>query len=336
MNNRDQCNVGNSCGLSCISQSKTCRVGFANNVSNFLDEWAGGNPPPGIAAYMTSDYPAMNRWLYDPSSREELGPDIGDKVSALQEEMAMLPAPDTQELQARYLAKGVNYDGQHYYRGMDFQDPDRLNVWLNEHVPGETIEYAAFTSTTVANPYTEGGKLDGGWASKNVQIEILHKPDGQTSARHMDPFKKKKDEGELLYPPGQKFRVVSKEVLAAQERLPSRLRDPLLSLFGSQDDGLGLPNLPLRAIAGGKPLSALTTDPEFEWFRALMKKRGLPSVDSWDESTTIGQVYAKGNLKGGKVAFYNAAEASLRSQVKPEEATGIMDPKSVKIVLEEI
>lgn len=331
-----ECKVGNSCGKSCIAQNKACSVDFSPRVSEFLEEWASGNPPTGIAAYFTSDYPDMNRWLYDPSSREELGPDIGFKVSALQDELAMLPPPDYSELVARYSSKGVHYDGKHFFRGMDFQDPDRLNQWLDGHIVGDTIEYPAFTSTTVANPDLDGGKLDGGWANKNIQIQIIHKPNGSTSARHMDPFKKRKDEGEMLYPPGQRFRVVSKEVLVEQERLPSRFREPLLNIFGSQDDGLGIPNLPLKAIAGDKPLSALMTDSEYSWFRDLLKKRGLPPVESWNDNTTLGDVYSKAKLKGGKVSLYNLSETPLRSQVKPEEATGIMDPKKVRIVLEEV
>lgn len=333
---KNKCNIGNSCGQACISQSKTCNIDFPTPVGNFLEEWASGNPPPGMAAYFTPDYRDMNRYLYDPSSRDELDPSISQKVEDLTNELAMIPASDESELQARYEAKGVHYDGKHFYRGMDFQDPEQFSRFLEEHPEGEIIEYAAFTSTTVANPYLEGGKLDGGWANKNLQIEIAHKTLDESKARHVDPYKKKKDEGEFLYPPGQRFRVRKVEVLQEQERLPSRFRDPLKQVFLSESDGFGIPNLPLRAILGDNEPSALMSNPEYEWFRSLLKKRGLPSAETWTPETTIGELYSKSKLKGGKVALYNNAEAALRKQVKPEEATGIMDPKNVRIVLEEV
>lgn len=330
---KDKCNIGNSCGRSCISQAKTCNIDFPAKVGDYLDSKV---ELPGMAAYFTSDYPAMNRYFYDPESRGDLDPSIEAKALAAQSEIGRLPHADEAELQARYAEKGVFYDGQHLYRGMDFQDPDQMIAFLSNHEEGDEIVYAGFTSTTVANPTMDGGRLDGGWANKNVQIEIEHLPLAQSEAKHVDDLKKKKDEGELLYPPGQKFRVKKVEVLEEEERLPPRLRDPLREVFLSEKDGYGVPNLPLKAILGDKEPMAITQDPEYEWFRNLLKKRGLPPVEEWTPDMKVGDLYSKSKLKGGKVAFFNAAEKALRPQVKLEEANGQMDPKKVRIVLKEL
>ena len=86
------------------------------------------------------------------------------------------------------LARGVKVT-----RGISLGDPVALEGFLKEHRPGNIVRYAAFTSTSIDNPY--GG---------NIQLEIL----SHTGAR-ISQIARYKSENEVLFPAGSCFKVIS-------------------------------------------------------------------------------------------------------------------------------
>lgn len=215
-----------------------------------------------------------------------------------------------QALIARYAAKGMVYDGVHVYRGMSFASPEATTEFVSRHLEGEIINYNAFTATSMVDP-TQGAAADGGWGNKPVQIVITQAEN--TAGKHLDDFKKTKDEAELLYPPETTYRVDRIEKVE-QEQLPERLDSGVKKLLLSkeaQKDSLTIKDL----IGDLTPAQALA-QPEFAWLAAAMKKRGIPDVTTWDSNSLVSSYFNLDKFpKGGALAVYNIASASLLPQV---------------------
>lgn len=290
----------------------------------------------GMQAYFSEDYPLINKYFYDLSYREVAPQDIKMKAEAAELGFKQMPNYSVEEIQEHYLAKGVEYDGQTVYRGMSIFDPDFFNEFINQHKEGSIIEYPSFTSTSVANPQaTNQGKLDGGWSQKKIQITIKQKE--KTSGKWVDKRKRSKDEGEILYPPNQRF-LVEKVEKVEREKLPSRLREPLLDIFKSTKDGYGLDNLPISAILGGLSPTEILTNPSLLWIKELLKKKGLPDLSTLDINTKLKDILVLSKHKGGKSNFYLKATESLLNigNILPEERTGEKEVFSAKIYLREV
>jgi hypothetical protein len=261
----------------------------------------------GLKAYLSSEYWDMNLYLYDSSSRKRLDPSIKKKILSLKKTLKDLPPPCEEYLHSRYSGK---YDGKHLFRGVDFYNPEKMISFLERHRSKDVVVYPSFTSTTCSlSP-----ELDGNWRSKRVQIEIKHLPLKESKARHIDPFKRKRDEGELLYPPGQKFKVKKVEVIEERERLPDYFRERLYVKWS---------DLTLQSVLGDRTLD----DPDYFWLKPLIKSEVSPDTKIAD---------LKLRFKGGRIAFLNQAEGSLRRQVRDSERTKKMDPTKARIFLEEL
>jgi hypothetical protein len=347
---------GIECGDGWISRDKTCRKNqtpeqnqLLNKVSELINSLGEEIFEQNVGKFQTKEgaigmqhyfsvkredgdvgYHEINRVLYDDQYRQT-APEkevlLAEAARMGFEEMATYPV---EEIQAHYAEKGVEYDGKSVYRGMAFSDLNQINDYVSSHQEGDLITYKSFTSTTVESPQS-GGKLNGGWGVRPVQIKITQADNSR--AKWADPYKRSKDEGELLFPPDSQFKV-KKVVIDREERLPDRLREPVLDLFKSSKDGFGTKNLKLSAIMGGLDPSEVLTRPEYEWLRAFFKKRGFPKELGPD--TTLGDICSVSNMRGGKIALYRNLINSLKLQVGAKERTGQYDVLNAYIELQEI
>ena len=260
-----------------------------------------------LPAYFTSAHRDINLALLGKTL------DIGalSMVEPMVRELATLPSPDSEGLSALY----PSYDGEHLWRGLALP-PEDLEIFMEQHREGEVVTYPTFTSTTVISP----SQTRYGYGNRPLQLRIKHlKP---TKAKHVDPYKKSKDEGELLFAPNSSFRVVSRTVTST---IPSV--KPLRKVFGSTSEGLGIANLTLGEMIQDRSLEDLLSSEDYCWFRALLKKGAIP-LERCSENATVGELYSPSKLKGGKAAFYYAAAQCLKSEE--------LEPYSVRIHLEEI
>lgn len=308
------------------------RVIFEQNIGVFKNDVGA----LGMQAYFSEDYPLINKYFYDHKYREIAPQDIKMKALAADVGFKQLPNYPIEEIQEHYLAKGIEYDGETLYRGMSIFDPDFFNDFINLHKENSIIEYPSFTSTSVANPNaSKERKVDGSWGNKPIQMVIKQKEG--TAGKWVDKRKRKKDEGEILYPPGQKF-IVEKVGKVEIEKLPPRLRDPLKDIFKPTDEGFGIDNLPISALLGGLSPSEIMTNPEFAWIKDLLKKRGLPDLATLDTNTKLKDILTLSRHKGGKSAFYELASKSLlkTADIKDSERTNEKECISAKIFLREV
>lgn len=372
MKKSKDCQIGWECGNACISKTKNCPSEKGEDISNNIslvatlitglsssgskssredlnnyfaqlpeeerEIWSVNEgifsdlaAAMGIQAYFGSEYPEINKYFYDEEYRKEAPEDIKMKAEAAILGFEELPELDKEKLQEEYAKIGVNYDGKHVYRGMTFGSQDALESFLADHKEGEDITYEAFTSTSIANPEDSAGQLDGGWGKKPVQIVIEQRED--SAGKHVDDRKRSKNEGEILYKPGTTFevdRIESDE----REKLPDRLGKPIESIFTSSEDGGGVKNLPVKTLLGEKSPEAILNDPNYAWFKDMLKKRGLPDISEWD-NLTFGDIFSIGKMKGGKFFIANEIINALQDQVKDNERTGIIEHTNVKIYLKE-
>jgi len=353
--NTNKCPKNLDSGANSIVDSVTSGISKINNNIDTLTEYFDNLPEEqreiypqnlgifendvgalGMQAYFSEDYPLINKYFYDPKYREVAPQDIKMKAEAAEIGFKQMPIYSKEEIQEHYSAKGIEYDGATLYRGMAVFDPDFFNDFVNKHEEGSTIEYPSFTSTSVANPNASNQrKVDGGWGNKPIQVVIKQKE--RTTSKWVDRRKRKKDEGEMLYPPGQRFMVEKVEKVEI-EKLPPRLRDPLKDIFKSTDEGFGIDNLSLRAILGGLSPSEIMTNPEFAWIKDLLKKRGLPDLATLDTSTKLKDILALSKHRGGKSSFYAKASQSLLNvgNIQDSERTNEKEILSAKIYLKEV
>lgn len=351
---------GVKCGKGWISSDKNCHGGKSKQVSKQLDTmsellnnyfsslsaedsnifpqnegiFANKANALGMQAYFSEKYREINKYFYDSKYKEEAPEEIKMLAEGAKRGFEDMPEYSVQEIQEHYKNKGVEYDGKHTYRGMTFYDVEQLNQFVSAHPEGESIKYPAFTSTSVANPEdSKAKKVNGGWGNKPVQVKIIQKQPSR--GKWVDKRKRQKDEGEILYPPEQEFKVVKVETVK-EERLPDRLREPLMQLFKPSDEGGGVGSLTLKSVIGEIDPKKLKEYPEYSWLLALMKKRGLPPLDSWSGDTKLSELMSASKMTGGRMGFYQQTVESLRNQVKREERTNSYDIVSARIILEEI
>lgn len=287
----------------------------------------------GIQAYFSSEYPEINKFFYDKDYREnEATEDIKMKANAAVIGFEELPTHTKEEIQEYYKNIGVDYDKETLYRGLSFSSQDQLEAFLSTHKENSDIVYEAFTSTTLANPASAVGKVDGGWSRKPIQITIKQKEN--TAGKWVDERKHSKNEAEILFNAGTKFRVAKVES-DERERLPARLQDPIQDIFGKEDEGLGLKTLPISALIGEKSPQAILEDESFAFFKQFIKKKGIPPASEW-HNLTFKDIFSISNMKGGKFLIANEIIKALQDQVKPNEHTGIIEHSNVKIYLEEL
>lgn len=94
-------------------------------------------------------------------------------------------------------------------RGLHFANEEIYNNFINQHQPGAIVEYPAFTSTTYS-PSILDGFSDQRMGEIPVQQNILPAPgSNQYSAYDVNNPAEK----ERLYPPGQRFKVISSSPL---------------------------------------------------------------------------------------------------------------------------
>ena len=103
----------------------------------------------------------------------------------------------------RHSGEFAEWDGN-YRRFVDFDTPEALEGFLKQYTEnvGENIIHPAATSTTWRNSHAHFDKKD------SLVIKVLPKKE-DTEGVLVDRFKNLADEAEVLYPPGQKFKVVS-------------------------------------------------------------------------------------------------------------------------------
>ena len=187
----------------------------------------------------------------------------------------------------------------------------------------------------MANPNdSKQKKVDGSWGNKPIQIKIIRKTKN-SAGKWVDKRKRSKDEGEILFPPGQRFKVVSIEKVE-YEKLPNRLRNPLLDIFKSTSEGFGIENLKLSAILGELKPQELINNPDYSWLLSFLKKNNIISVENWTLNTTIGELFSVAKMRGGKAKFFEEIAKSLLSQIKEGERTNEMEIFSANIILEEV
>lgn len=359
------CNPGNyRCGNICISKNKKCRgdeIGKAGSdlinthvslieslgteAKKYYDsstiwpklaDFFGGDEYKawGLQSYFSVDYKNINRTFYDSTFKPTN--EIKIKAEALSEAFDSLPEINKDEIISHYDEKGIKYDGSTVYRGIGNEDPEFFNKFIQSHKENDIIEYPGFTSTSVANPKDSlDRKVDGSWGSKPAQVIIKQKD--STAGKWVDPYKLSKDEGEILYPPGQRFKVEKIEK-DEREKLPPRLRDPLLNLFKSKDDGFGIENLSLKDVLGDLSPAEIMTNPELLWIKSLFKKRGSLDITAIDPNTKLKEILTLSSHKGGKSKFYDLASQSLlnTSNISLDEKTNEREIFGAKIYLEEI
>lgn len=102
----------------------------------------------------------------------------------------------------RHSEEFKDWDGN-YRRFVDFDTPEALEGFMKQYTDnvGEEIIHPAATSTTWRNTHAFFDKKD------SLQIKVIPK-EGETEGVLVDRFKNLADEAEILYPPGQKFKVV--------------------------------------------------------------------------------------------------------------------------------
>lgn len=114
-----------------------------------------------------------------------------------------LPELSRDGLKERY--KDYEIDTENFHRYMSLPEGDVLDGFLKEHKPGETIEYHSFQSYTVFKK--EDATPNIAQFSKGANIKYTLKRKEQTQAKAVDHFKNKAVEGEVLFPPGTKFKI---------------------------------------------------------------------------------------------------------------------------------
>jgi hypothetical protein len=134
----------------------------------------------------------------DEFTKQYIALDVG-AANALRE----LPALSRETLKERY--KDYDIDTEKFHRYMSLPEGDVLEGFLKEHKPGDTIEYHSFQSYTVFKKENATPNLANFSKGANVKYTLSRKED--TQAKAVDHFKNKAVEGEVLYPPGTKFKV---------------------------------------------------------------------------------------------------------------------------------
>lgn len=121
--------------------------------------------------------------------------------------MQLLPALSRDTLKERY--KDHEIDTEKFHRYMTLPEGDVLKGFLEDHKPGETVEYHSFQSCTVLSKEDATPNIAQFSKSANVKYTINRKEN--TTAKAVDHFKNKAVEGEVLYPPGTKFKIIKIE-----------------------------------------------------------------------------------------------------------------------------
>lgn len=104
----------------------------------------------------------------------------------------------------------IPVQGGDLYRGLHFQNTDEFNRFKQQHASGEVVEYPAFTSTT------SKADIQAGFSSSRrnehpVLMEV--KPLGET---HLARDVRNSAEGEWLYQPQSRFKVVQAEEMPGE------------------------------------------------------------------------------------------------------------------------
>ncbi len=124
-----------------------------------------------------------------------------------------LPALSRDALKEEY--KDYEIDTEKFRRYMFLPEGSALNNFLKDHKPGETIEYHSFQSCTVFPKEDATPEIAAFSESANVKYTLTRKED--TQAKAMDKFKNQAIEGEVLYPPGTKFKVTKVEEVKSEK-----------------------------------------------------------------------------------------------------------------------
>jgi len=134
----------------------------------------------------------------DEFTKQYIALDVG-AANALRE----LPSLSRETLKERY--KDYDIDTEKFHRYMSLPKGDVLDGFLKEHKPGDTIEYHSFQSYTVFKKEDATPNLAQFSKGANVKYTLSRKE--ETQAKAVDHFKNKAVEGEVLYPPGTKFKI---------------------------------------------------------------------------------------------------------------------------------
>lgn len=134
----------------------------------------------------------------DEFTKQYIALDVG-AANALRE----LPSLSRETLKERY--KDYDIDTEKFHRYMSLPEGDVLDGFLKEHKSGDTIEYHSFQSYTVFKKEDATPNLAQFSKGANVKYTLSRKED--TQAKAVDHFKNKAVEGEVLYPPGTKFKI---------------------------------------------------------------------------------------------------------------------------------
>ena len=124
-----------------------------------------------------------------------------------------LPALSRDTLKEQY--KDYEIDTEKFHRYMSLPEGGDLNGFLKDHKPGDTIEYHSFQSYTVFAKPDATPEIAAFSESANIKYTLTRKEN--TQAKAMDQFKNKAIEGEVLYPPGTKFKVTNVEEIKSEK-----------------------------------------------------------------------------------------------------------------------
>jgi hypothetical protein len=147
---------------------------------------------------LDSEIAATENRSSDEFTKQYIALDVG-AANALRE----LPSLSREALRERY--KDYDIDTEKFHRYMTLPEGDVLDGFLKEHKSGDTIEYHSFQSYTVFKKEDATPNLAQFSKSANVKYTLSRKEN--TQAKAVDHFKNKAVEGEVLYPPGTKFKI---------------------------------------------------------------------------------------------------------------------------------
>lgn len=166
-----------------------------------------------LAAYLNGAFYDMNKPLWDTSKPPRDGIMATNQLAA--SALAKLPraskANIAKIIEDRIAEGKVKYKKSEKYNGQDTFNrfmtlPVKgVEAFAEKYKEGEIIAEEVFLATTHLDEKAEGMKSFA--RNANVQYKIKPKLDGTGNGRYVDHFKTKMKEGELLFPPGTRFKV---------------------------------------------------------------------------------------------------------------------------------
>jgi hypothetical protein len=257
-----------------------------------------------LSTWIGSSYSSMNKILYG----GELDKGVDRKAVEITDLLAAKAlhklAPVTeQQVKREAKKKGAKFSAKKPLgRYMEVDNPEEFVKKYQEALKGDGLISEGTFFATSHIPREDFGFCS---MSTNLTYEVKPKLDGKGSGRYIDHYKHHTSEGEILYPPHSKFRVVG--VIAPKiEKKEFKLLKLSKQELQHQKDALDLIHSEKIAFVKVQNLTGVSLNTELAKAYKKITGKNLPSKAKLDEIKAKGEVVnqkAAANLKTNNKNF---------------------------------